>query len=61
MTAKFTGAANVPFLLLHLLQIVLNACNLLAENKIALFVFPWLVIPNLCAGFCPLLLLLRSY
>jgi hypothetical protein len=61
MMAKFTSAANVPFLLLQLLQIVLNTHNLLTGNKIALFVVPWLVIPNPCAGFCPLSLLLGSY
>jgi hypothetical protein len=55
MTAKFAGAANVPFLLLQLqlLQIVLNARNLLARNKIALFAIPWLVISNPRAGFYP--------
>ncbi|EHA8588811.1 Maltose excess protein 1, chloroplastic [Cocos nucifera] len=42
LTAKFTGAANVPFLLLQLPQIVLNARNLLAGNKAALFAVPWL-------------------
>jgi hypothetical protein len=58
MTAKFTSVANVPFLLLQLSQIVLNAHNLLVGNKITLFVVPWLVIPNLHAGFYPLSLLL---
>jgi hypothetical protein len=58
MTAKFTGAANVPFLLLQLLQIVLNARNLLTGNKIALFAIPWLVIPIPRARFYPLSLLL---
>jgi hypothetical protein len=61
MTAKFTGAANVPFLLLQLSQIVLNAHSLLAGNKITLFVVAWLVIPNPCARFYPLSLLLWSY
>jgi hypothetical protein len=61
MTAKFTGAANVPFLLLQLPQIVLNARSLLTGNKIALFAVPWLVIPNPCARFYPLSLLLWSY
>ncbi|KAG2568505.1 maltose excess protein 1-like, chloroplastic [Panicum virgatum] len=42
VTAKFAGAANVPFLLLQLPQIVLNARNLLAGNKTALFAVPWL-------------------
>jgi hypothetical protein len=61
MMAKFAGAANVPFLLLQLSQIVLNAHNLLTGNKITLFAVPWLVIPNLRAGFYPLSLLLWSY
>ncbi|RWR87249.1 maltose excess protein 1, chloroplastic [Cinnamomum micranthum f. kanehirae] len=42
LTAKFAGAANVPFLLLQLPQIILNARNLLAGNKSALFAVPWL-------------------
>ncbi|XP_015691757.2 maltose excess protein 1-like, chloroplastic [Oryza brachyantha] len=42
LTAKFAGAANVPFLLLQLPQIILNARNLLAGNKTALFAVPWL-------------------
>jgi hypothetical protein len=42
MTAKFTGAANVPFLLLQLPQIVLNARNLLTGNNISLFAIPGL-------------------
>jgi hypothetical protein len=58
MTAKFTSVANVPFLLLQLPQIILNAHNLLVRNKITLFVVPWLVIPNLHAGFYALSLLL---
>lgn len=45
VTAKFAGAANIPFLLLQLPQIVLNARNLLAGNKTALFAVPWLVRP----------------
>jgi hypothetical protein len=40
MTAKFAGATNVPFLLLQLPQIVLNARNLLVGNKITLFAVP---------------------
>lgn len=44
LTAKFAGAANVPFLVLQLPQIILNARNLLAGNKSALFAVPWLVI-----------------
>nr|GMC47251.1 maltose excess protein 1-like, chloroplastic [Ipomoea batatas] len=42
LTAKFAGAANVPFLLLQLPQIILNARNLIAGNKSALFAVPWL-------------------
>ncbi|KVI07560.1 hypothetical protein Ccrd_014093 [Cynara cardunculus var. scolymus] len=42
LTAKFAGAANVPFLLLQLPQIVLNARNLIAGNNAALFAVPWL-------------------
>ncbi|XP_047316331.1 maltose excess protein 1-like, chloroplastic [Impatiens glandulifera] len=42
MTAKFSAAASVPFLLLQLPQIILNARNLLAGNKTALFAVPWL-------------------
>ncbi|KAL4557280.1 hypothetical protein LXL04_035453 [Taraxacum kok-saghyz] len=42
LTAKFAGAANVPFLLLQLPQIILNARNLLSGNNSALFAVPWL-------------------
>ncbi|KAL4199323.1 hypothetical protein AMTRI_Chr03g144380 [Amborella trichopoda] len=42
LTATFAGAANVPFLLLQLPQIILNAQNLLAGNKTALFAVPWI-------------------
>ncbi|XP_077234801.1 maltose excess protein 1-like, chloroplastic isoform X2 [Tasmannia lanceolata] len=42
LTAKFAGAANLPFLLLQLPQIILNARNLLAGNNSALFAVPWL-------------------
>lgn len=42
LTARFAGGANVPFLLLQLPQIVLNARNLIAGNKTALFAVPWL-------------------
>ncbi|KAJ3680727.1 hypothetical protein LUZ60_017005 [Juncus effusus] len=42
LTGKLAGAANVPFLLLQLPQIVLNTRNLLAGNKAALFAIPWL-------------------
>lgn len=41
-TAKFSGASNVPFLLLQLPQIILNARNLLAGNPSALLAVPWL-------------------
>lgn len=43
LTAKFAGAANLPFLLLQLPQIILNTQNLLAGNKYALLAVPWLV------------------
>ncbi|PIN16579.1 putative membrane protein [Handroanthus impetiginosus] len=42
LTAKFAGAANLPFLLLQLPQIILNTRNLLAGNKSALLAVPWL-------------------
>ncbi|KAA3473420.1 maltose excess protein 1, chloroplastic-like [Gossypium australe] len=42
LTAKFTGAANLPFLLLQLPQIILNTRNLMAGNKTALLAVPWL-------------------
>lgn len=42
LTAKFAGAANIPFLILQLPQIILNARNLLAGNNAALFAVPWL-------------------
>ncbi|KAM7273165.1 hypothetical protein ACFE04_027829 [Oxalis oulophora] len=42
LSAKFSGAANIPFLLLQLPQIILNARNLMAGNKAALFAVPWL-------------------
>ncbi|XP_059625148.1 maltose excess protein 1-like, chloroplastic [Cornus florida] len=42
MTAKFSAAANIPFLVLQMPQIILNARNLLAGNKSALFAVPWL-------------------
>lgn len=42
LTAKFSGASNIPFLLLQLPQIILNARNLLAGNKMALLAVPWL-------------------
>ncbi|CAL9009064.1 unnamed protein product, partial [Prunus brigantina] len=41
-TAKFSGASNIPFLLLQMPQIILNAQNLLAGNKAALLAVPWL-------------------
>lgn len=42
LTAKFAGAANLPFLLLQLPQIILNSRNLMAGNKSALLAVPWL-------------------
>ncbi|XP_058084994.1 maltose excess protein 1-like, chloroplastic [Magnolia sinica] len=42
LTAKFAGASNIPFLLLQLPQITLNAQNLMAGNKTALLAVPWL-------------------
>ncbi|KAL7155742.1 hypothetical protein ABFS83_03G096900 [Erythranthe nasuta] len=42
LTAKFAAAANLPFLLLQLPQIILNTRNLLAGNKSALLAIPWL-------------------
>ncbi|GMN44134.1 hypothetical protein TIFTF001_013329 [Ficus carica] len=42
LTAKFAGASNIPFLLLQLPQIILNARNLVAGNNSALFAVPWL-------------------
>ncbi|XP_022943767.1 maltose excess protein 1-like, chloroplastic isoform X1 [Cucurbita moschata] len=42
LTAKFSGAANVPFMLLQLPQIILNTRNLLAGNTTALLAVPWL-------------------
>jgi len=42
LTAKFAGASNIPFLVLQLPQILLNARNLLAGNKNALLAVPWL-------------------
>jgi len=43
LTAKFSAAANFPFLLLQMPQIILNARNLLSGNKLALSAVPWLV------------------
>ncbi|TXG48782.1 hypothetical protein EZV62_024657 [Acer yangbiense] len=42
LTAKFSGASSIPFTLLQLPQIILNAQNLLAGNKTALLAVPWL-------------------
>ncbi|XAR71522.1 hypothetical protein NMG60_11017835 [Bertholletia excelsa] len=42
LTARFAGASNIPFLLLQMPQIILNARNLLAGNKTALLAVPWL-------------------
>ncbi|KAL9144609.1 hypothetical protein ABFS82_14G307400 [Erythranthe guttata] len=41
-SAKFAAAANLPFLLLQLPQIILNTQNLLAGNNSALLAVPWL-------------------
>ncbi|KAK8715224.1 hypothetical protein V6N13_042562 [Hibiscus sabdariffa] len=49
-TAKFAGTANLPFLLLQLPQIILNARNLMAGNKAALLAVPWLVME--CSPVC---------
>lgn len=55
LTAKFAGAANLPFLLLQLPQIILNTRNLMAGNTSALLAVPWLVMyfvwPYYCSGF----------
>ncbi|XP_047153979.1 maltose excess protein 1-like, chloroplastic, partial [Vigna umbellata] len=42
LTSKFSAAANIPFLLLQMPQIILNARNLLSGNKTALSAIPWL-------------------
>nr|KYP68116.1 hypothetical protein KK1_021733 [Cajanus cajan] len=42
LTANFSAAANIPFLLLQMPQIILNARNLLAANLTALSAVPWL-------------------
>ncbi|KAL2329286.1 hypothetical protein Fmac_022713 [Flemingia macrophylla] len=42
LTANFSAAANIPFLLLQMPQIILNTRNLLAANKLALSAVPWL-------------------
>ncbi|XP_058729522.1 maltose excess protein 1-like, chloroplastic [Vicia villosa] len=42
LTSKLSGAANFPFLLLQMPQILLNARNLLSANNTALFAIPWL-------------------
>ncbi|XP_020113200.1 maltose excess protein 1-like, chloroplastic [Ananas comosus] len=42
MTARFAAASNVPFLLIQLPQILLNARNLLSGNRAALLAVPWL-------------------
>lgn len=52
LTAKFAGAANLPFLLLQLPQIILNTRNLLAGNKSALLAVPWLVLGFLWPYYC---------
>lgn len=43
LTAKFSASSNIPFLLLQLPQIILNARNLLSGNHSALLAVPWLV------------------
>ena len=40
--AKFSGASNIPLLLLQLPQIILNTRNLITGDKVALLVVPWL-------------------
>ncbi|XP_010063563.2 maltose excess protein 1-like, chloroplastic isoform X1 [Eucalyptus grandis] len=42
LTAKFSASSNIPFLLLQLPQIILNARNLLSGNHSALLAVPWL-------------------
>ncbi|PIA64109.1 hypothetical protein AQUCO_00201415v1 [Aquilegia coerulea] len=42
LTAKFAASANIPFLLLQLPQILLNAQNLMAGNNSALLAVSWL-------------------
>jgi len=46
-TAKFSGGANIPFLMLQLPQIILNTQNLLAGNNTALSAVPWLVMKDI--------------
>ncbi|KAK6936486.1 hypothetical protein RJ641_033516 [Dillenia turbinata] len=42
VSAKFSGAANIPFLVLQMPQIILNARNLMSGNTSALLAVPWL-------------------
>ncbi|KAJ8771291.1 hypothetical protein K2173_026468 [Erythroxylum novogranatense] len=42
LTAKFSGVSNIPFMLIQMPQITLNARNLMAANKTALLAVPWL-------------------
>jgi len=42
LTSTIAAASNIPFLLLQLPQVMLNAQNLLAGNKTALFALGWL-------------------
>ncbi|XP_030533054.1 maltose excess protein 1-like, chloroplastic [Rhodamnia argentea] len=42
LTAQFSASSNIPFLLLQLPQIILNARNLLSGNRSALLAVPWL-------------------
>ncbi|KAG2701254.1 hypothetical protein I3760_06G035700 [Carya illinoinensis] len=53
LTAKFSGAASIPFLLLQLPQIILNASNLLAGNKTALLAVPWLIMWSTFVPYIP--------
>ncbi|KAF5183166.1 F-box/LRR-repeat protein [Thalictrum thalictroides] len=46
LTAKFAASANLPFLLLQLPQILLNAQNLMSGNNSALLAVPWLMAGN---------------
>ncbi|TQD70826.1 hypothetical protein C1H46_043631 [Malus baccata] len=52
-TAKFSGASNIPFLLLQMPQIYLNAQNLLAGNKAALLAVPWMIMWSTFVPYIP--------
>ncbi|CAN8255326.1 unnamed protein product [Cochlearia groenlandica] len=43
-TAKFYGGANIPFLMLQLPQIILNAQNLMVGNNTSLYAVPWMLL-----------------